>query len=54
VKENGISVCPECHLKAEGFLKDGDHPEFAPERLYPLVGSSKEKATRASERLLAK
>jgi len=46
VKENGISVCEECHLKVE-------HPaendiEHQPKNLYDLIGSSLEIATKAS------
>lgn len=52
VKENGISVCPDCHLKCEEFWQTGTAPEgFMPEDLYKRVGSTKEKAVRASERL---
>lgn len=52
VKENGISLCPGCHLKAEHFHSFGvAHPGFAPEDLYAMIGSSHEQAVRASERL---
>jgi len=57
VKENGISLCDgenSCHMKAERFhisggseWEDGMHPDD----LYKLIGSSKEKAIAASERL---
>ena len=45
VPENGITVCPECHLKAEYFYgKAHDHAwlylEFTPHELYRLIGSS--------------
>lgn len=49
VKENGISVCDECHLKAEeywttGIAQDG----FSPDELYTLIDSSEEKAHEAA------
>jgi 5-methylcytosine-specific restriction endonuclease McrA len=46
VKENGISLCPECHVSAEAE-EDG----FAPQNLYEIIGSSVEKARFASEKL---
>ena len=52
VKENGISLCPACHERAEEFHSTGTaRPGFAPEDLYGLIGSSYERALRASERL---
>lgn len=52
VKQNGISVCDECHQKAEAWLKDKtSHPEFRSEVLYQKIGSSHEAAVAASERL---
>lgn len=54
VKENGISLCPECHVKAEVYHSTDheDHVEgFLPEDLYQKVGSSYAKAYAASERL---
>jgi 5-methylcytosine-specific restriction endonuclease McrA len=51
-KENGISVCAECHLKAEQFHITGTSlPGFSPEDLYALIGSSFEKALAASKKL---
>ena len=54
VLENGISLCGTCHLKAEKFhisagreWEQGMHPDD----LYRLIGSSEEKAERASEKL---
>lgn len=56
VLENGISLCPECHMMAELTLtaiSQGNsfqecwHPRY----LYNLIGSSHEKAVKASERL---
>lgn len=50
--ENGISLCPECHKKAETFHATGTaEPGFAPEDLYLKIGSSLEKALAASEGL---
>ena len=52
VKENGITVCDECHKKCEQFWITGVPAEgFAPADLYILIGSSFEVALAASERL---
>jgi predicted restriction endonuclease len=52
VKENGISLCPECHEKAEIFHSTGTaHPGFAPEDLYKKINSTYEKAVEASNEL---
>lgn len=52
VKENGISLCPECHIKAELFHSTGSAPEgFMPNDLYRLIGSDHASAVRASEKL---
>lgn len=52
VKENGISLCPDCHLKAERFHQTGvAYPGYSPAELYAKIGSSHEAAVRASERL---
>ncbi len=56
VKENGISVCKgnagtSCHEKAELVLQGGVIPGFAPDDLYKLIGSSREQAITASEKL---
>lgn len=49
VKENGISVCDDCHLKAEAFWSTGEAVEgFSPEELYLKIGSSFELAVQAS------
>jgi 5-methylcytosine-specific restriction endonuclease McrA len=52
VVENGISLCPECHQKAEVWHHSppGD-PAYMPSALYLLVGSTPEKARAASEAL---
>lgn len=42
VKENGISLCPECHMKAE--VPHAANIEFLPESLYRSIGSSKNNA----------
>ena len=46
VKENGVTLCPDCHVKAESG-------EIEAKRLYHLIGSSYELAKKASERLNA-
>lgn len=52
VAENGISLCPECHEKAEEFHKTGVAVDgFSPDDLYTLIGSSLQSALDASKRL---
>ena len=52
VKENGISLCPECHMKAEVFHSTGvSHPNYSPEDLYKKISSDYNKAVKASEKL---
>ncbi|MCA9662995.1 MAG: HNH endonuclease, partial [Myxococcales bacterium] len=52
VAENGIALCPACHEKAERFHATGHAlAGFHPDDLYRIVGSSREKAERASRRL---
>lgn len=52
VKENGISLCPICHIRAENFHRTGTAlPGYSPDELYKLIGSSKEKARAASLKL---
>jgi 5-methylcytosine-specific restriction endonuclease McrA len=52
VKENGISLCPGCHEKAEVFHSTGSPVEgWAPADLYKMIGTSYEEAVKASERL---
>lgn len=56
VRENGISVCTDCHEKAEQWWQTGyeEGPEgFSREDLYEIIGSSLEEAYKASERLVA-
>lgn len=54
VKENGISLCDEkgrCHEKAEVYHSTGEAlPGWHPNDLYETIGSSLEKAIKASER----
>lgn len=41
VPENGISLCPVCHEKAEVFHSTGTALEnFAPDDLYRIIGST--------------
>ena len=52
VKENGITLCKVCHIKAEEFHSTGKSaPGFYPDDLYKLVGSSKEYALKASKKM---
>lgn len=52
VKQNGISVCDDCHIKAESFWSTGESVEgFSPEDLYNLIGSSLEIAIAASKKI---
>ena len=52
VRENGISLCPECHIKAEVFHSTGKAVEgYSPEDLYKKINSSYEKAIEASIKL---
>lgn len=52
VRENGISLCAECHEKAEMFHSLGEpYPGYSPIDLYLKIGSTEAIARRASERL---
>lgn len=52
IANNGISVCDDCHIKAEAFWSTGKAVDgFAPDDLYRLIGSSKEKAIEADSKL---
>ncbi len=52
VKENGISVCTSCHIKAEDELCGIIHIyDYSPTYLYELIGSSFELAYKKSEKL---
>ncbi len=53
-KENGISLCPACHIKAEQYhiSQKQDFVEgYHPDELYLKIKSSFEKAWEASENL---
>lgn len=55
VKENGISLCPDCHAKAEVFHSSGGErwaEGFLPDDLYRKIGSCLEKAKAADRRLV--
>lgn len=45
VPKNGISLCPECHLKAESSI---GVVGFKPDDLYEKIGSDYTEATKAS------
>jgi 5-methylcytosine-specific restriction endonuclease McrA len=52
VVENGISLCEECHKKAEVFHSTGTPIEgYSVDDLYKKVNSNLEKAVKASEKL---
>ncbi len=51
VKENGISLCPGCHEKAEVFHSTGTAlPGWSPDDLYAKIGSSRELAEAISKK----
>lgn len=52
VVENGISLCPVHHERAEVFHRTGvADVGFKPEDLYVMIGSSYQKAVKASMRI---
>lgn len=52
VPENGISLCGTCHTLAEQFHATGTEvPGYGPNDLYRRIGSSREKAFAAAEKL---
>lgn len=52
VKENGISLCADYHIKAELFHSTGEpYPGYSPTDLYFKVGSSYNIALTASRKL---
>jgi len=52
VAKNGISLCDDCHIKAEEALKDPESfPQYQPDHLYLLINSSHDQAVEASEKL---
>ena len=53
VRENGVSLCPTCHFKAEAFHRNEPcEPGFSPPELYAVIGSSAELACVISARVL--
>ena len=49
VKENGITLCPNCHLRAEEFHSIGVAAEgYSPDELFLLINSNKEKVYEAA------
>lgn len=53
VTENGISLCPECHIRAEVFHSTGTSVlGYSPEDLYTVIGSSYNQAVESSKKLL--
>jgi 5-methylcytosine-specific restriction endonuclease McrA len=54
VSQNGISLCSECHIKAEVFHSTGTPVEgYSIEDLYKKINSNYEKAVEASNKLSA-
>lgn len=52
VKENGISLCPICHRKAEQYhINRTCEPGFHPDELYRLIRSSQVLAVKAALKL---
>lgn len=54
VKENGISLCNSCYLKAEKFHISGKtefEPGYHPDDLYRMIKSDYERAVKASNAL---
>jgi hypothetical protein len=55
VKENGITLCSEHHLKVENYIKDLHTIDiYCPRALYEKIGSSKELAVMKSLELSLK
>jgi len=53
VKENGITLCPKHHDKAEDFHRNKPVDEgFYPNDLYALIGSTRAKAEEAARKEL--
>lgn len=50
VKENGISLCKDCHLKAELFNIHKEE-KYSPENLFVLINSNEELAIKKSKKL---
>jgi len=50
VVENGITLCSECHKKAEAWSYFGGDDTYCPTNLFEKIGSSLEEAFEADER----
>jgi 5-methylcytosine-specific restriction endonuclease McrA len=56
VAENGISLCPKCHLRAEKFHmtdKKEWEPGYHPDELYAAIGASWDTAWEAADLTLS-
>lgn len=52
VTENGITLCHDCHIKAEQFHSTGvSAPGFSIDDLYKIIDSNLEKAQNASRKI---
>ena len=54
VKENGITLCEDCHILAEEYHISGNVKavdNFHPDDLFKLIGSNKDLAIKKSEKL---
>ena len=53
VHSNGIALCEKCHLEAEKWHNGNKNPKmkYSPEKLYQMIGSSKQIAVEDSKRL---
>jgi 5-methylcytosine-specific restriction endonuclease McrA len=52
VLENGITLCHECHVKAEEFHSTGNAvPGYSIKELYIVINSNYDAAVKASEKL---
>ena len=53
VPENGITLCLDCHIKAEEFYSCGvAHKGYSVEELYAVINSNYDKAINASKILI--
>ncbi len=53
VKENGISLCSQCHVYAEEFYSIGiAHKGYAVDDLYLIINSNLEEAIKSSNKLI--
>ena len=52
VKENGISLCEDCHIKAEVYHSTGvAYVDYSPDDLYIKINSNLDLAIKASLKL---